>query len=324
MAVMALNIELVNNGSLSPDQPVLFDKVNFQNGSILYHPVTGEIIFNSPGYYSVSWWISSQSAASNSGISFALMEQGSKAYSSSSPVKTGQLSGFGLFNVTQVPFILTLVNTSSGPVFYTPLGTPKAAMNIYSLDAETAPPSTTANCFGTAQMTHIIEQLILYYPDSLMTVYNQNMYSVSGRPLEIFSLPFASGGGLFVLLNAYNQKEAVPINHITAVFTGSDTVYNPAITYLIPPSPFPSSCEMDVLMAIKEYLPPGTETALQTGTLVQASGQVYKNELGVLVLSDCDGNTPIFIQSGLIQRIVTANDPLFTSSDPNKPAITLL
>ncbi len=324
MAIMALNIELVNNGSLSPDQPVLFDKVKFQNGGILYNPATGEITFSSPGSYSVSWWISSQSAASNSGISFALMEQGTKAYSSASSVKTGQLNGFGLFEVTHVPFVLTLVNTSSGPVFYSSLGTPKAAMNIYSLDAETAPPSMTGNCFGTAQMTHIIEQLIIYYPDSLMTVYNQNMYSVSGKPLEIFSPPFASGGGLFVLLNTGNQKEAVPITHITAVFTGSGTVYNPAITYLLPPSPFPAGCEMDVLMAIKEYLPLGTETALQTGTLVQASGQVYKNELGVLVVSDCDGNTPIFIQSSLIQRIVTANDPLFTSSEPKGATISLL
>ena len=324
MAVMALNIELVKNGSLSPDQPVLFDKVNFQNGSILYHPVTGEIIFNSPGNYCVNWWISSQSVASNGGISFALKEQGCLAYASSSPVKTGQLIGFGLFNVTHVPYTLTLVNTSSGPVFYTSQDTPKAAMNIYSLDTESTPPATTANCFGTAQMTHIIEQLILYYPDSLMTVYNQNMYSVSGRPLEIFSLPLSSGGGLFVLLNTYNQKEAVPITHITAVFTGSGTIYNPAITYLLPPSPFPSSCEMDVLMAIKEYLPLGTETALQTGTLVQASGQVYKNELGVLVLSDSDGNTPIFIQSSLIQRIVTANDPPADTLSKAKPAITLL
>jgi hypothetical protein len=31
------------------------------------------------------------------------------------------------------------------------------------------------------------------------------------------------------------------------------------------------------------------------GSIISASGSIYKNEYGILVLSDADGNTPVFV-----------------------------
>lgn len=156
-------------------------------------------------------------------------------------------------------------------------------------------PSSTALCFAYAQLANVIRQLITMYPENVMTVYTTGFgaVTITGTPYELFTSPDGTYGGLFVLLDG-GQQEAIPLNAITAIYTGDGTVYNPAITYLPTPK-FPAGCDTNLITAIHDYLPVSTEVQLYMGSVVQASGAVFKDEYGLLVLSDGAGNTPIFI-----------------------------
>lgn len=90
------------------------------------------------------------------------------------------------------------------------------------------------------------------------------------------------------------NKEAIPLNAITAIYLGAGSVYNPSITYLTP-SGLASGFDTNLLSAYYESLPVSTDVHLFMGSNVNASGMVYKNEYGIIVLSDEEGNTPVFI-----------------------------
>ncbi|MDF2929475.1 MAG: hypothetical protein K0Q75_1713 [Anaerospora sp.] len=129
----------------------------------------------------------------------------------------------------------------------------------------------------------------------------------------------SDSAGLFILTDSLGQSEAIPIAAICGIYTGEATVYDPSITYLAPPSPLPKGCDTDLIAAIHDYLPIPTEVIIQMGVTVQASGEVYQNEYGILVLSDAGGNTPIFVSVSKIARIITAAPDLSGSS--SKPSI---
>jgi hypothetical protein len=101
------------------------------------------------------------------------------------------------------------------------------------------------------------------------------------------------------------QTDAIPLEAITAVYVGNGTVYNPAISYLPTPSPLPAGCDTNLITAIQSYLPLLTNVQITSGPSVQASGLVFKNEFGMLVLSDLQGNTPVFFPVCHISDILT-------------------
>lgn len=153
---------------------------------------------------------------------------------------------------------------------------------------------TTATCFSYAQLAHIIEQIILLYPTNVITVFTTGLQpsSVTGTPYQLYSSPEGTNGAIFILMD--NGEEAIPLNSIAAIYTGDGTVYNPSITYLTPPQ-FPAGCDTNLITAYHDYLPVPTDVQMYLGSIISASGSIYKNEYGLLVLSDVDGNTPIFI-----------------------------
>lgn len=154
---------------------------------------------------------------------------------------------------------------------------------------------TTAICFSYAQLANIIEQLITLYPTNVITVFTTglNASSITGTPYQLFSSSEGTYGSIFILLDN-GQQEAIPLNAITAIYTGDGTVYDPSITFLPTPQFLPG-CDTNLITAYHEYLPVSTDVQLYLGTIVQATGTIYKNEYGILVLSDADGNTPVFI-----------------------------
>lgn len=158
-----------------------------------------------------------------------------------------------------------------------------------------SPVQASALCFSYAQLAHIIEQLITFYPESVMTVYTKGLVSsaVSGTPYQLYKSSVGTYGALFILTDTGVQT-AIPLNSIAAIYTGDGTVYNPSITYLNAPV-FPAGCDTNLITAYHEYLPVSTEVSINSGAVVQASGAIYKNEYGIIVLSDADGNTPVFI-----------------------------
>lgn len=196
----------------------------------------------------------------------------------------------------------TVVQFSTNDILYEPFF-PKLVLTYSS-----APPvePDTAICFSFAQLAHIIEQIIELYPTNVITVFTNGLSpsSVTGTPYQLFSSAEGTYGGLFILLD--NGQEAIPLNAIAAIYTGDGTVYDPSITYLSPPQ-FPAGCDTNLITAYHDYLPVLTDVQMYMGSVIQASGTIYKNEYGVLVLSDADGNTPVFIPVTNITMILPSN-----------------
>ena len=159
-----------------------------------------------------------------------------------------------------------------------------------------SPVITTGLNFSYAQLAHIIEQLIIYYPASTITVFTRGLVasSVTGTPYQLYKASAGTYGAVFILMDA-GQQEAIPLNAITAIYTGDGTVYNPSITYLPPPQEFLPGFDTNLVTAYYEYLPLAQEVTMYAGSNITASGSIYKNEYGIIVLSDAAGNTPIFI-----------------------------
>lgn len=175
-----------------------------------------------------------------------------------------------------------------------------------------SPFTATGLNFSYAQLANIIEQLILYYPANTMTVFTRGLVaaSVTGTPYQLYKSSAGTYGAIFVLTDA-GQQEAIPLNAITAVYTGDGTVYNPSITYLPPPEEFTPGFDTNLITSYYEYLPPDTDVTIYAGSNITASGTIYKNEYGLIVLSDAEGNTPIFIPVNNINVVL----PVFQTGD---------
>ena len=179
---------------------------------------------------------------------------------------------------------------------------------LTGMQGNTGPEGTmgdTSLCFSIAQLSNVIAQLMVLYPSSVMSVFTTNLNVVTGTPSQLYISPEGSDAGLFILINGSAQFEAIPLLAITALYAGNGTVYDESITYLTPPDPLPEGCDTDLITAVHDYLPVSTDVLIQLGVTTQASGLVYKNEYGILVLSDGAGNTPVFISVTKIARIVT-------------------
>jgi hypothetical protein len=163
-----------------------------------------------------------------------------------------------------------------------------------TLTYSSSPAETSAVCFSYAQLAHVIEQIILLYPTNVITVFTNGLQpsAVTGTPDQLYSSPDGTYGALFILLDS--GQEAIPLNAISAIYLGDGSVYNPSISYLSPPV-FPAGCDTNLITAYHNYLPLSTGVQMYMGSIISASGTVYKNEYGLLVLSDADGNTPIFV-----------------------------
>lgn len=161
-------------------------------------------------------------------------------------------------------------------------------------------------CFSYAQLAHVIEQIIMMYPANIITVFTRGLVasSVTGTPYQLYASPEGTHGSLFILMDG-GQPEAIPLNAITAIYTGAGSVYNPSITYLPTPQ-FSEGCGTNLITAYHDYLPVTTDVQMYMGSNISASGSVYKNEYGILVLSDADGNTPIFVPVVNVNAVLPA------------------
>lgn len=318
MGTVALQLERSTSGVVAASARVVFNTLLFTTGNISYAPLTGIITVNEPGRYVINWWAVTQGSIASAGPGFALSSSLGDFIQSYSPNKLGPFSGAGIIDIPSVPATISLVNSTSGDVTLASSVPIKAGLALFK-DEPPGNLSDSSLCFSYAQLTHVIEQLITLYPASVMSVFTTNANVVTGTATSLYTSPDADGAGLFILTDSLGQSEAIPIAAICGIYTGEATVYDPSITYLAPPLPLPKGCDTDLIAAIHDYLPISTEVIIQMGVTVQASGEVYQNEYGILVLSDAGGNTPIFVSVSKIARIITAAPDLSGSS--SKPSI---
>ncbi len=305
MGNIALQIERTLSGQIDPEENVIFDIVSHSTGNISYDNTTGIITFMETGRYVVNWWVVMQSSSYANGVVLALSSPKGDFIRGNSNTKTGEVVGIGIIEVTTVPITFSLINTGTGNYYYSSEVPLKASLVITRDDL--AEP-VNMRCFAVDQLTNILAQMIIAYSTTTWTVYTESLYSYSGIPLELYTAPNAGKPGLLRLIDVNNDYEAIPIEHITAIYPGDGTLYDPAFTYLTPPDTMPHDCNSDLLAAVQSYLPVGTAVTMGLGPAISASGDVYRNEYGLVVLSDAGGNTPIFIASPNILRIFVSGN----------------
>lgn len=325
MGTTALQITRIPAGTVAAGNTVIFDTTVYAAGNISYNDTNGVLTLLAPGRYIINWWVALQSSTSTNGAVFTLVSSQGDFLTGNSSVKTGQVYGDGIIDVTTAPVTVSLRNDSTGAFFFGTQIPLKASLVV----VEDAAPATTMNCFAVQQMTNFLAQMITAYAAATWTVYSKSLASFSGMPFDLYTSPNTTAPGLLRLVDSNTDYEAIPISQITAIYPGDGTVYDPSFSFLPAPDPLPQGCDSDILAAIQSYLPLGTEVTLTMGTAVTASGGVYRNELGLLILSDEMGNTPIPVFTPNLLRIFTTEDPASLpittakGAGKNKPTITI-
>ncbi len=124
-----LQLEMQSGNYVETLANVIFDTVNTLNGNIDYDTTTGIITFNEAGTYKINWWIASQSSLATNGSCFSFVTSDGESYGNS-PIKTDQVSGVCLINITSTPMSAILINQSTETVYYSQIVPTKALMVI--------------------------------------------------------------------------------------------------------------------------------------------------------------------------------------------------
>ncbi|PXV95459.1 hypothetical protein C8E03_10188 [Lachnotalea glycerini] len=343
MSNIALQIERLSAGVIPDVSNVIFDTIVYSDGNIIYDSNSGLITFNEPGRYTINWWVATQSSPTTNVAVFTLYSSQGDILKGNSPNIAGQVVGFNIINTTSAPVTVSLKNNSAALINYPDNVPVKATLTIVQDNGSSIGPTgpmgltgipglqgipgipgppgppgpqgtfgNTSYCFSIAQLSYTLNQLIDLYSGNTWSVFTTNVYTVTGVPSNLYTSSNATDAGILILQNG-TQYEAIPLNAICSIYVGDGTVYNDSIKYLDTLSPLPVGCDTNLLTAIQSYLPLLTDVLIMLGVSIQASGLVYKNEFGMLVLSDNDGNTPVFIVSNHIARITTDSLPSLNS-----------
>lgn len=312
MGNVALQVERTLSGSVDPGANVIFELVTHSTGDIIYDDITGNITFMEAGRYVINWFVITQASSYGEDIVFAFSSPNGTSITGNSNLRKGEVVGIGIFDIATAPATFSLKNTGVG-IYYYPDDIPVKASLVITRDDWVEP--VDVRCFAIDQLIHILSQMITAYSTTTWTIYTESLYYYSGMPLELYKAPNADKPGLLRLIDTNDDYEALPLEHITAIYPGDGTVYDPGFTYLNAPDPIPQNCNSDLLSAVQSYLPVGTSPTLSLGPSIAASGDVYRSEYGMIVLSDNEGNTPIFIPPLNILRIFITGNPTNSESE---------
>lgn len=281
-----------NNPTVVSNKNLVFDNVLFNEGNITYNTFTGVITLNESGLYNFNWWTATQSSSAGN-ASLVLTASSGETFIGNSPDKTGIITGLGVINVTAPPVTVSIKNQNPGSVYLSTTVPVKAMISVNMTVA--VPSSETMTDFMYQQFGHILGQLITLYPISYMRAYTPGLYMIDGTPVSLYTSPEGNSPGIFVMLDG-TDLESMPLNTILALKVGDGSVYNESITYLVPPVPLPQGWDTNIITAVHDYLPVGTALDLFWGVGNNKTGFVYKNEYGMLVITDdMAGNNPFFV-----------------------------
>jgi len=289
------------SGAVSALSNVLFNSTILNTGDIVYDSLTGNITFNTIGQYNINWFVTTQTTQS-SAVAF-VVNTPAGSYIGNSPLKTGEVYGEIFVDVNTVPYVIQLKNFSTNVVYYSSAAQIKA--NICISAVQETGSSDTMYDFQIAQLAHILSQIITLYPANVIRIYVRGLYAIDGTPTELYSS--ASGPGLFIT-TIDTDIQAMPLNMITGVYLGDASTYNESITYLPAPTILPSGWDTNVITSVQDYLPVGTACSIYFSIGNSKAGEVYKDELGmVVVTTDDTGLEPTFIPATEASIIITSS-----------------
>lgn len=140
MANTVLEIQRTGDGRVAHGGKVVFDTLTKQIGGITFvakgegeEKDQGVITINEPGQYSVKWWVATETTPKGA-IQFDLVLRNSQRIPGCSPIKTGQVSGFGIIDVTAPDTKLWLENQTEKHVVYSIKSNVKAYMLVNQID----------------------------------------------------------------------------------------------------------------------------------------------------------------------------------------------
>lgn len=141
MANVALQLEAQTiSAEIQPNDNVIFDSLLYMDGDISYNSNTGEITITKPGRFIVHWWLATQSSASQTGACFGLAANAGPNQIGNSPTKTGEISGFGMFNVAEsTPVAFSLKNLSQQTFYFSSQTSIKGSIIVVETIEEITP-----------------------------------------------------------------------------------------------------------------------------------------------------------------------------------------
>lgn len=324
----AFYVNKLTTGMVAASANVMFENVIYSSGAaITYDPMTGIFAISEPGQYYLDWWVTTQASAASNGATFTLSSSQGDSIESVSPLKNGQVGGTGVIEIIAAPATLMLMNANAAPFFYSALAPVTAAMRIMRVDDEQGPTGPTgptgpagdtgpigvtgptgtlagsSSCFAIAQLTNLLEQIVILYPTTTMTLFVDQLATLSGVAVGVYTAPSANNPGLLIIQNG-SDYGYVSLSRIAAIYLGAGSVYDPNITYLTPPDPYSPGCDTDYILAVQSSMLVGDQISFGAATNTTGSGEVYINEPGIMVLSDGLGNTPVFLFSPQIRYMV--------------------
>jgi hypothetical protein len=323
------------------------------------------------------------------GTGFALVSSQDDTIIGNSPIRTGEVGGVGIIDVTTAPVTVELRNISGAMIYYPEIVPVKASLAVIGIDdmgitgptgptgpagdigptgaqgdigptgaqgdigptgptgaagdigptgptgaagdigptgptgptgdiGPTGPTGTTGatgtmadstGCFAIRQLANLLEQITVLYPATTMTLFVDQLATLSGVAIEVYTAPSADAPGLLIIQSG-SDYGYVSLSRIAAIYLGAGSVYDPNITYLSPPDPYPSGCDTDYILAVQSSMSVGDQISFGAATNTTGSGEVYINEPGIMVISDGLGNTPVFLFTPQIRYMVKDSLPL--------------
>lgn len=276
-------------GAINNSANVIFDKIIKNTGNIAYDTSTGSITILENGTYIVDWWVSTLSSTAQS-IIFTLQFTNNSVISTSL-VKTSTTGGISILEITDAPVSGYLVN-SSGSSVYLPGNIPNTAdMRLFSI---ATPANNLSACFERNQLVYLLLQLTKLYPgadaavllDGYMGELNvqlQSLYTAPGSGLATFLVTTTPEGPLYFDINTISSIKL------------TNAVYNNEISYLPLPEHFVENCDTAIISAMHSLLTLNANVNFYMNNAYGTSGNVFRNEYGMVVLAPAGGSNPQFI-----------------------------
>lgn len=131
---MGLQAERLIAGMVEANATVIFDSTLISSDNISYDNTTGIITIPEAGKYEFSWWVTTQSSTSTIGAGFALTSSQGDIIIGNSPIKTGEVVGIAVIDVSIAPVTVELKNNSSAPIYYSTTVPVKASLAVIKVD----------------------------------------------------------------------------------------------------------------------------------------------------------------------------------------------
>ena len=275
-----MQLQKNNSDSILNNNNIIFDQAISAIGDISYDNVTGVITISENGLYMIDWSIAMQATSGSLSVIFKLISDQGHEFNSDSPTKTGSLSGIAVLNVDDAPIHFSLVNASNATVFFSNTIISKATLRVFFLNDNVI---DNSRCFALDQFAHVLEQVVTLYQGATVSIFASNrLATVTGQINSLYKAPDA---GSIPLLLLGSEPVALSIDKLALLYF-PNSVYDDSITYLDPPDPFPQNCDTDLLKDIHSYVEVGDTISITVGATASASGDVYINEYGIIVLAD--------------------------------------